>query len=874
MAVLGIRRPRGGTLLRCLSGSLLLLLFFAAAPVSDTLEQTCRQLQHKDDLEACANFIFDQLDAHPELAVSRESFLKKALWRPPRTTAEKLACFNLLINTGWHLLTQRQIPASVNWYEQAYEFYEQHKRDPELSGEMDFEEFIAKPLGNNYTRLGDFSRAVFIQQRAIDEALAADRNTMIPGLYLNLATTYFRMRNDSAFRNTIAAGLRSTAPGDAAALPLYNLNTEFFIETGNRDSARIWNEYALQMGKKMPLTTTAVQTTLLARARILNLLKKHDEALICLKRIEKYTAADNVELRVETAIETGNTYLLKGRYDSAFAWHQKALQYFRLNKEGLYPDFKVTTALFGVATALLYKDPLAAANWYEKAVLNDYYTEQLLPASLNSTTAAYANRKYSETAIALYHQLFDQYEDQQYLLKALWLTELSKGRRLLNEQRRTALWQQESLLARNNKWVDQLRSLYVLLAETSEGAYKQQLQNNIRQLEFNLNLKERNALLTLPSYAAFEKWVQKEGRQKTLISYYLGDSYSYIIHIRNGVFQHRLDTATTAGRQELVRFIHTYFYTGPAAFNQDPKGYFSRSSALLHTWNPWCEAAPGTVLIAPDGELHNLPFEALSIEAGKPVYWGATAAIGYSFTFLQQAFSGMEQPSSRPVAVFSFEKPHLGFPALPQSAAEASFLNRRFATRWYAAEKTTDSSFMAALNSGSVIHLAAHAVAHNGGQPYLVLKNKLYLGQLQYITTRSPLVVLAACETGSGELRQGEGMQSLGRILLSKGVDGVLSSRWEVDDAASGALIRDFYQALSAGAAPVVALQQARVAYLGEHPTIAAQNPLYWAAYCYQGNNQLVLLRQKKTSALLLSLLFIAAAMAITALVLRYKKLL
>ncbi len=854
-----------------------MILFFSGVPPEDALESRYRQLKQKDSLEAWTDFLFDQLDADPGLAVNREAFLKKALWRPPRTRAEQLACFQFFINTGWHLLTQRQVPASIAWYEQAYAFYERYKQDPELKQAMDFEEYIAKPLGNNYTRVGDFSKAVYIQQRAIDAAMAAHRNAIIPGLYLNLATTYFRMHDAAALRNTIALGLRSARPGSADALPLYNLKAEAYLEAGNTDSAGIWNQQALQLGRQLTGVPAALQTTFLARARILNLSGKHRESLYYLEKIRKQVAADNIELKVETAIETGNAYLLMQQPDSALAWHQRALQYFRRNENGLFPDFKVTTALFGVATALLYKNPPAAAPWFEKAVLNDYYTEQLLPASLNSSTAAYANKKYSETAIALYHQLFDQHQDPEYLLKALWLTELSKGRMLINEQRRTAGWKQDALLSSNKKWVDQLRSLYVLLAETPEGTYKQQIRQNIRQLEFELNLKEREsvALLKLPSYEVFRKWVQTAGRNKTLLSYYLGDSYSYIIQVQNGLFRHKLDTATVAHTKEIGDFMRRYFYAGPTAFNKDPRAYYISAAQLLKTWNPWLTGSASAVLISPDRELHNLPFEALCTIPGRPAYWGATTSIGYSFTFLQNAFAGAVNNNPRLVTVFSFEKPHLGFPGLPQSVKERSFLEKHFITQPYAAAGTSDSAFMAALNTGNIIHLASHAVADPAGkQPYLVLKNKLYLGELQYITTRSPLVVLAACETGAGILQQGEGMQSLGRILLSKGVDGVLSSRWEIDDAASGELIREFYQALAADPDPVSALKKARAAYLENHRTAAEQNPLFWAAYFYQGNDTPLLIRKKRSSTVMLSLLFIAGTVLITTMVFRYKKLL
>jgi CHAT domain-containing protein/Tfp pilus assembly protein PilF len=90
------------------------------------------------------------------------------------------------------------------------------------------------------------------------------------------------------------------------------------------------------------------------------------------------------------------------------------------------------------------------------------------------------------------------------------------------------------------------------------------------------------------------------------------------------------------------------------------------------------------------------------------------------------------------------------------------------------------------------------------------------------------LVVLSACETGLGDVQQGEGVYGLRRALVLAGARAQLVSLWKVADAQTQALMVDYYQRLLRGEARSAALREAQKAMIANPAT---RHPYYWAAF-------------------------------------------
>lgn len=94
------------------------------------------------------------------------------------------------------------------------------------------------------------------------------------------------------------------------------------------------------------------------------------------------------------------------------------------------------------------------------------------------------------------------------------------------------------------------------------------------------------------------------------------------------------------------------------------------------------------------------------------------------------------------------------------------------------------------------------------------------------------LVTLSACDTGIGEVRNGEGVYGLRRAFVLAGAETVVMSLWPVSDYMTRQMMTAYYTGLRAALGRGDALRQAKLSMLRRR---GRQHPFYWASFIQSG---------------------------------------
>jgi CHAT domain-containing protein len=266
-----------------------------------------------------------------------------------------------------------------------------------------------------------------------------------------------------------------------------------------------------------------------------------------------------------------------------------------------------------------------------------------------------------------------------------------------------------------------------------------------------------------------------------------------------------------------------------------------------------------TIIIVPDEEIAYLPFDAfirekpesdqVDYEGLKYLIYDYTISYGYTSSLI---FKNRSE-SNKTSLVYTFS-PDYGdnqsniekdLIALHGVRREISSISKFFNGRNFDGGEATESNFKHLIKKSAIFHLAMHSQTDktNSKYSYLIFDNRsdtiedgrLFNYEIGTSRIVSPMIVLSACNTGNGDLYQGEGLMSLTRGFILAGASSVINTFWDVNDEASAVIMTNFYSHLSKGDAKDIALRLSKLEYLkSTSPTYA--NPFYWAAYKVMGD--------------------------------------
>jgi len=271
------------------------------------------------------------------------------------------------------------------------------------------------------------------------------------------------------------------------------------------------------------------------------------------------------------------------------------------------------------------------------------------------------------------------------------------------------------------------------------------------------------------------------------------------------------------------------------------------------------------LLVAPDGALNLVPFEALRDERGRYAVeryeitylaggrdllrmgtpHGATAA---PLVVADPAFG--EAPAPATGAASAVRAAGTYFAPLAGTAVEAAAIRKVLPRATVLTGARANKAALTGAASPSILHVASHAffLAHDagGGDPLLRAGIALaganerqdagILTALEATTLHldgTKLVTLSACDTGLGEVRNIEGVYGLRRAFFLAGSESLVMSLWPVSDFVTRRAMTDLYAGIARGLGRGAALRRVQLAMLAD-PLRA--HPYYWAAFIEAGD--------------------------------------
>ncbi|GIV05572.1 MAG: hypothetical protein KatS3mg016_1147 [Fimbriimonadales bacterium] len=274
------------------------------------------------------------------------------------------------------------------------------------------------------------------------------------------------------------------------------------------------------------------------------------------------------------------------------------------------------------------------------------------------------------------------------------------------------------------------------------------------------------------------------------------------------------------------------------------------------------------VLLCPEGELSLLPWTALVVERhnGKPVYWVERVAVHLTPSMGAYRYARILTPSSQGAliaAVSNYEMERAEQEArtpstqvvqelsrrgggllsnLPAVAKEVDSIQRLIPSANVIREEAVQPDRLRELAAGvRILHFACHAEANSANPLDSVLKfdayNERQLTAAQIMTQwrlQADLVLLSACETGTGKVYRYEGVYGLARAFLHAGAKSVIATLWQVNDERTADLVTEFYKGYIAQKLPKdLALQQAQRRMLER-----GYEPYHWSGFVLIGDGQ------------------------------------
>ena len=278
------------------------------------------------------------------------------------------------------------------------------------------------------------------------------------------------------------------------------------------------------------------------------------------------------------------------------------------------------------------------------------------------------------------------------------------------------------------------------------------------------------------------------------------------------------------------------------------------------------------IVIAPDSNLWDLPFQTLVSSAGRFMIEDASISYAPSLTVLREMNKRrMDQAATHPQAsLLAFGNPVSAettgetvsqtrmtlrdgnLDPLPEAGEEVKALARLYGTarsKVYVGAEAREDRVKSEAGRASILHFTTHGALNNASPMYSHLTlaeggpnddGLLEAWELMQLDLNAELAVLSACETARGRIGAGEGVIGFSWAMFIAGVPSIVVSQWKVESASTRDLMVNFHRGIISPAGSkqarltkTDALRQAALKLMRNPET---SHPFYWAGFVLVGN--------------------------------------
>ncbi|MCJ7811815.1 CHAT domain-containing tetratricopeptide repeat protein, partial [bacterium] len=351
----------------------------------------------------------------------------------------------------------------------------------------------------------------------------------------------------------------------------------------------------------------------------------------------------------------------------------------------------------------------------------------------------------------------------------------------------------------------------------------------------------------LASFVSVDPWSLEQIQNilpdsSALVEYYLTDKLSFCwVVLKDKLSLIQMDVREEVIRESVIQFRETI----QANLSTELEGQ------KLYSWlvEPFINVLGDVkhIIFIPHGILHYLPFAAMQNKEGKYLIDRFSISYAPSATVFGYCVEKEEQNryQEKIKSVLALSNPDLGSSLydLPFAEKEAISLQRVYDdVSIFSGSEVTERVVRDQIGSYQIIHFACHGTFEPKTPLFSALllspteedDGRLEVHEIFSLNLNCDLITLSACETGLGEITQGDEIIGLSRSFIFAGAPSIVTSLWKVDDLATAVMVKRFYRYYSSGYTKAEAL---RMAQLVVKESVNG-HPAAWAAFGLTGTFQ------------------------------------